>query len=95
MSYTIVESKKIVWCPGDDRYIQVTKRGSEVIGLSYMQGDDLEYFKESFLDNDEELVDFYNGVRHYLTGENELDRINQAIWGYFEFKNRVDERKAL
>jgi hypothetical protein len=95
MEYTIRESKEIVWCSQDDRYVLIIKKDGEVIGLNYMQGDELEEFKSEYDDIDEELTDFYNATCVYLGGSSELDRINQAIWAYFEFKVAKYERKAL
>jgi hypothetical protein len=93
MEYKVVESKEIVWCPSDDRYILVIKSDDRIIGLNYMQGDELDIFKEDFTYVDEELTDFYKAVTPYLGDANELDRINQAIWAYFEFRNLSDTRK--
>jgi len=58
-----------------------------------MQGDDLEYFKEGFMDIDHELTDFYNSIENYLSGKTELDRINQAIWAHFDYNNRKFDRE--
>lgn len=93
MKYQIKQSKEIVWCDQDDRYIMVMKEENEIIGLNFMQGDEFEYFVEHFMDIDHELTDFYNSVKYYLSGETELDRINQAIWAHFDYKNRIDERE--
>jgi len=95
MNYITKESSEIVWCANDDRYVLVEKQDDEVIGLNFMQGDEYEVFKENYNHIDKELTDFYNSIRHYLGGTTELDRINQAIWAYFEFRNLQDERKAL
>jgi len=92
MSYKIVESKEIVWSPSDDRYILIVRSNDKVIGLNFMQGDELEIFKEDFTYVDEELTDFYNAVSPYLVGHSELDRINQAIWAHFDYRNKKDER---
>jgi len=95
MEYTIKESQEIVWCENDDRYILIIKQDHEVIGLNFCQGDDFEFFKDNFKGIDDELTDFYNSVKYYLGGECELDRINQAIWAHFEFRNLRSSRKAL
>jgi len=92
MDYKVVESTQIVWCPGDDRYVRITKQNDEVIGLSYMQGDELDDFKEYFCEIDGELTDFYNAVGSYFSGATELDRINQAIWANFNYRNLRNER---
>lgn len=94
MSYKIVQSKKIVWCPDDDRHILIIKEDGEVIGINYCQGDDLEYFPLRFDEIDHDLTEFYNSVKCYLGGESELDRVNQAIWAHFDYKNRFFERKT-
>jgi hypothetical protein len=93
MDYKVVESTQIVWCHGDDRYVMITKKNDEVIGLSYMQGDELDDFKEYFCEIDEELTDFYNAICDRLIGATELDRINQAIWAHFNYRELRDERR--
>ena len=95
MEYTIKESQEIVWCENDDRYILIIKQDHEIIGLNFCQGNEFEFFKENFNGIDYELTDFYNSVKYYLGGECELDRINQAIWAHFEFRNLRGSRKAL
>ena len=96
MQYKIVESREIISCFDDDRYILVVKKDNDVVGLNFMQGcdsDSLESFKKHYSDIDYKLTDFYNAVEPYLGGASELDRINQAIWAYFEFRNLSDTRK--
>lgn len=92
MKYKVVESKEIVWCEYDDRYVLIIKSNDEIIGLNFMQGDELEMFKEDFTYVDEKLTDFYNAVSPYLGGESELDRINQAIWAFHSYRVLRDER---
>jgi hypothetical protein len=94
MSYKIVESREIVWSEENDRYILIIREENEVVGLNYMQGDELEVFKQWFSDIDHPLTDFYNAIKYYLSGETELDRVNQAIWAHFDYKNRKHERKT-
>ena len=93
MQYKVVESREIVWCPSDDRYILIVKEDDDIVGLNFMQGDELDIFKEEFNYVDAKLTDLYNAVAPYLGGESELDRINQAIWSYFEFRNLSDNRE--
>jgi hypothetical protein len=57
-----------------------------------MQGDDLDDFKEHFSEIDTDLTDFYNAVCDRLSGATEIDRINQAIWAHFNYRNLRDER---
>jgi len=93
MDYKVIESREIVWCPGDDRYILIIKENEAIVGLNYMQGDELDIFKRDFSDIDYELTDFYNAIHPYLAGESRIDRINQAIWAHFEYRNLRDDRK--
>ena len=93
MEYKVVESKEIVWCPSDDRYILIVKEDDDVVGLNFMQGDELDIFKEEFNYVNAKLTDFYNAVAPYLGSESELDRINQAILSYHSYGELRAERK--
>lgn len=95
MEYKVVESREIVWCNLDDRYILIIKKDDDIVGLSFMQGDELESFKEHYSDIDYELTDYYNAIEPYLMheGTSEIGRINAAIWSYFEFRNLRNERE--
>ena len=88
--YELIESKTIVKCFGDDRFVYIEKTNDEITGLNYMQGDELEYFKDHYCDVDQGLTMFYRAIHIHLTGKSELDRINQAIWAYFDYKNSLD-----
>jgi len=93
MSYKSIESREIVWSGEDDRYILIIKEENEIVGLNFMQGDELDLFKRDFNDIDHDLTDFYNSVKYCLSGKCEVSRINQAIWAHFDYKNRKHERK--
>ena len=95
MQYKVVESREIVWCPCDDRYILIIKKDDDIVGLNFMQGDELDIFKRLYSDIDYELTDYYNAVERYLVreGTSEIGRINAAIWSYFEFRNLRNERE--
>ena len=92
MNYKLVESREIVWCGNDDRYVLILRSNDELIGLNWMQGDDLELFKEHYSDVDTDLTNFYNAIEPYLGPEDirEIDRINAAIWAFFEYRNLRD-----
>lgn len=93
MNYEIFKSTQIVWCPNDDRYVLIIKKNEEIIGLNYMQGDDLGYFEKEFDYIDEELTDFYHSIEPYLDERNdEVGKINAAIWAHFEYCNKKCER---
>ena len=95
MSGKVVESREIVWCNDDDRYILIIRSNDEVIGLNYMQGDELDLFKEQYSDIDYDLTDFFNAVEPYLDHNDttEVDRINAAIWSFHEYSVLRDNRK--
>ena len=93
MNNKVVESKEIVWCEGDDRFILIIKENDAIVGLNFMQGDELELFKEQYSDIDYDLTDYFNAVEPYLGDGNQIDRINTAIWAYFDYRNLRDERE--
>lgn len=93
MNYKLVESREIVWCENDDRYVLIVRENDEIIGLNWMQGDELELFKEAYSMIDPDLTDFYNAIEPYLDERNdEIGKINAAIWAYFEYRNLRDSR---
>jgi len=92
MNYKVVESREIVWCDSDDRYILIIKENDAVVGINWMQGEDLENFKECYNYVDEDFTDFFNATNLYLSGDL-IGRINSAIWAYFEYRNLRDERE--
>ena len=84
--YKVARSREIVWCHEDDRYILIIKEDDDIVGLNYMQGDELGVFMDEFSEVDADLTKFYQATHLYLGGISELDRINQAIWAHFEYK---------
>lgn len=85
----ILKSVEIVECTDNDRLILIVRKNDQIVGLNYMQGDDLDYFCDCYSE-DPMLTVYYNTVVPYLSGKTEIDRINQAIWGYFDFSNSID-----
>lgn len=85
--YELIESIEIVKCLGDDRIVYIKKVGDEIVGLNYMQGDEINYFKAHYCNVDKDLSMFYRAIHRKLIGEGELDRINHAIWAYFDYLN--------
>ena len=83
---TLVSSESVYWCQSHDRYIRVHTVGDVVVGINYMQGDELEIFEEN-KDIDSDLTNFYNAVCPYLNGGNEIENINLAIWAHFDYEN--------
>lgn len=93
MNYKIIFSEEIVWCNGDDRHILIKRADGEIVGLNYCQGDDLEYFIDNFHEIDHDLTNFFKAVEPYLIHEDQVDRINAAIWAHFEYRNLTDANK--
>jgi hypothetical protein len=85
--YQIIESKEIVWCDQDDRYIYIEKVGDDIVGLNFMQGEEFEFFKKGWCVSDPKLTKFYHAIHRYLSGSTEMDRINQAMWAYVSYRN--------
>ncbi len=56
------ELDKVVhqWCDSNDRWMYIEyDRDGKVMGLNFMQGDDYEFFKESWCVSDQGLTEFY------------------------------------
>jgi hypothetical protein len=88
-------SKEIHWCESDDRYVVIVKvNDDEIIGLNYQQGRDVSLEELNELPIDEELTDFFLSIWGYLTGDDELDTINQAIWAHLNYLDRQHERSV-
>ena len=91
----VIQSKEIVFCTGDDRHILIMKENEAIIGINYCQGDDLEYFIDNFDEIDHDLTDFYLAIEPYLTHDDEISKINAAIWAHFEYLNLQHSRNTL
>ncbi len=83
----LVSSESIYWCEGDDRYVRVFQLGDVISGINFMQGDDYELFNDEYQGIDEDLTNFFHATKNYLSGETRIERINQAIWAWFDYKN--------
>ena len=76
-----------VWCEEDDRWIYIEYNNqSKIVGLGFMQGDEYDYFKDSWCHNDQGLMQFYNFMIHKFPIEkasvNTLEFINKVMWAY-------------
>ena len=83
----IISSESVYWCESDDRYVRVFQLGDEISGINFMQGDDYELFNDEYQGIDEDLTKFYQSAKTYLSGETRIERINQAIWAWFDYKH--------
>ena len=75
-----------VWKPDSDRWIYIETYNTGMTGLSYMQGDEYELFKEQYCEVDKGLSSFYvdmiqelDMIRENLT---EVEFIDKVIWIY-------------
>ena len=83
----LVSSESIYWCDGHDRNVRVFQVGDEITGINFMQGDDYELFNDNYQGIDEDLTKFFHATKNYLSGDTRIERINQAIWAWFEYGN--------
>ena len=66
-----------------DRLILITKEGSEIIGINYSQGSEIE--SNLPIDN---LLSAYvlKRLNHNLTRSDQLEQIDNCIWQYVEYE---------
>ena len=72
-----------VWMPESDRWINVMTYNTG-IGISYMQGDEYELFKEKYCEVDKDLSNFYQDMENelslYRAKLTEIEFIDKVIW---------------
>jgi hypothetical protein len=83
----LVSSESVYWCQSDDRYVRVFQLGDVITGINFMQGDDYELFNDEYQGIDEDLTKFFHATKNHLSGDTRIERINQAIWAWFEYNN--------
>jgi len=83
----LISSESVYWCEGDDRYVRVFRVEDVITGINFMQGDDYELFNDEYQGIDEDLTNFFHSTKNYLSGATRIERINQAIWAWFDYKN--------
>ena len=88
---TTIKSREIIQCTDNDRLILIIREYGDIVGINYMQGNEVEHFEEFYNTPDVRLTIYYNTVAPYLGGVSEIDRVNQAIWAYFDYCNSIDE----
>jgi hypothetical protein len=65
--------------------VLIIKEGIEIVGIDFMQGDEPVDFSES--NGDKSILVVYNASRVYLSGNDDLECVNQAINIWFELGN--------
>lgn len=81
----VVRSRVEYFSQDHDRTLLVIKEGSSIVGIDFMQGDDDYDFSKS--NGVPSILLVYNASQAYLSGDDEFERINQAIWIWFELSN--------
>ena len=81
----VVRSRIEYWSDDYDRRVLIIKEGIEIVGIDFMQGDEPVDFSES--NGDKSVLTIYNASRVYLSGNDDLECVNQAINIWFELGN--------
>lgn len=81
----VVRSRIEYWSEDHDRRLLIIKEGVVIVGIDFMQGD-VDYDFADCMGNDDILM-VYNASRPYLSGDDEFECVNQAIWIWFELSN--------
>lgn len=81
----VVRSRIEYWSDDYDRRVLIIKEGIEIVGIDFMQGDEPYDFSES--NGDKSILVVYNASRVYLSGDDDLECVNQAINIWFELGN--------
>ena len=72
-----------IWMPESDRWINVMTYNTGT-GISYMQGDEYELFKEKYCEVDKDLSNFYQDMKNelglYRAKLTEIEFIDKVIW---------------
>lgn len=81
----VTRSRIEYWSDDYDRRVLIIKEGIEIVGIDFMQGDEPVDFSES--NGDKSILVVYNASRVYLSGNDDLECVNQAINIWFELGN--------
>lgn len=81
----VVRSRIEYWSNDYDRQVLIIKEGVEIIGIDFMQGDAPYDFH--YITGNDDILAVYNASRVYLSGDDDLECVNQAINIWFELSN--------
>ncbi len=81
----VVRSRIEYWSTDYDRQVLIIKEGVEIIGIDFFQGDE-QYDFTGWMGNDAILA-VYHASLPYLSGDDDLECVNQAINIWFELSN--------
>ncbi len=78
----VLKSRIEYWSDDYDRRVLIVKVGNEIVGIDFMQGDAPVDFTGR--NDDPTILSVYNASRVYLSGNDDLECVNQAINIWFE-----------
>jgi len=78
----VVQSRIEYWSDDYDRRVLIVKVANTIVGIDFMQGDEPYDFSNS--KGDRSILTVYNASRVYLSGNDDLECVNQAINIWFE-----------
>ena len=81
----VVRSRIEYWSDDYDRRVLIIREGIVIVGIDFMQGEEPHDFTDSI--GTPSILKVYNANRPYLSGNDELECVNQAIWIWFELIN--------
>jgi hypothetical protein len=82
------------FCKEDDRWVLIERALSGgIVGLNFMQGDDLKLFKEQYSKSNPELMKFFRIIQKHLypnfyAGGNrdvQFNILNKIFWAFVEY----------
>ena len=88
------------WSEKEDRWIYIEYNAQrKIIGLNFVQGDEYDYFKESWCHNDQGLTEFYNSMLYTFPIEkasvNTIEFINKVMWSYHQAIVSNEEHREI
>jgi len=78
----VLKSRIEYWSNDYDRQVLIIKEGNEIVGIDFMQGDEPYDFMGR--NGEPNILSVYNASRIYLSGDDDLECVNQAINIWFE-----------
>lgn len=81
----VTRSRIEYWSDDYDRRVLIIKEGVEIIGIDFMQGE--EPYDFHYITGNKDILAVYNASRVYLSGNDDLECVNQAINIWFELGN--------
>ena len=82
----VVRSRIEYWSEDHDRRLLIIKEGVVIVGIDFMQGDE-PYHDFTDSNGNEDILMVYNASRVYLSGDDDLECVNQAINIWFDLSN--------